>query len=773
MNLSQLRKVVFTTLTIVLLLSTIELSNHHTYASENLGANIYKQKFQVAPGVTLTKENYETSRTRHAINYMQVDLNHSDISVEIALGNPINQFTKITDLAKRETIPELNRYVIGSINASFFLTNGSGLPSNLVVRNNEIIRLGKTSSTLNDPLYYRNAFGIDRNGKPLIGSYKEDMKLHINGKSFPINSFNSSRNPDQIILYTPSLGYNVPIDNNYSTEIIVEYATKDTSSLSFGDNVRGTVTRVVRNNRTQPLPIPANGFVIAANGMNLVGELSTVQVGDEISFTLNIDDKWMNSQSMIATGPILVKDGQVSLSMNPLSSFAKSLHPRSAIGITKDNKLILVTVDGRQIGYSNGLSLEELAKYMKSLGVVSAINLDGGGSTTMAARLRGHNLAYLVNRPSDGAERKVSNAIQIISTIPSEKVNESVIKLETFTSLKNWESAGLKGVGEVSLAAINSNQGNQSVKLSYDFLTNKQEGTSAAYLIPKQPILLEGKPYKIGMWVYGDGRENWLRMQLTDRNLKSHYVNFTQENKLNWSGWKYVTAEIPLNIQEPYSISRVYIAQALDTKKSMGIIYLNNLEAIYDSNFINSTPPTHNPIQGLFPDVKDSHWGEKEIAYLAHQRVISGYPSGIFHPEGNITREQVALMLVRQLNLNVDDVQAVSYKDVSENSYYYRAIAAATHEGILTGRSEGYFNPKETLTRAEAAAVLTRAYNLTGEKELTFSDAANHWAYSYISTLASQGVTTGYPNGTFAPEKPVTRAEFSAFLYRSLGITPN
>ena len=83
--------------------------------------------------------------------------------------------------------------------------------------------------------------------------------------------------------------------------------------------------------------------------------------------------------------------------------------PRTALGITKDKKLLLVTVNGRQPGISVGVTLTELAEIMIDLGAVDAMNLDGGGSTTMVIRNQ------VLNLPSDGIERPVSNGIMIIN----------------------------------------------------------------------------------------------------------------------------------------------------------------------------------------------------------------------------------------------------------------------------------------------------------------------------------------------------------------------
>lgn len=760
-----------TTTIFTLILFFLFLNQNSILANENLGSKIYEKAYQIAPGVTLQKDNFETTQnTRRAINYMTVDLNDPTVSLQLALGNPINQLSKITDLGFRET--QLgSRNVVGSINASFFLTNGSGMPANLVVKNNEILRLGRTSSTPNDPIYYRNAFGIKADGKPQIGDYQEKIQLHVNNMTLPIGSYNTVRHSDKIILFTPSLGYNVPkIDNNFSTEIIVKNASKDTSTLSFGDEITGVVSEVSRNNNGTSSVIPNDGFVIAANGEAFMNQLANVKPGDNIKVTLTIDDKWMNSQSMIATGPLLVKDGKVAIGMNESSSFAKSLHPRSAVGITMDNKLILVTVDGRKLGYSNGISIGDLAQYMISLGAVQAINLDGGNSTTMAARLAGHDFAYLVNRPSAGVERRVSNALQIISTIPQIKVANQVSVLEQFPNIKNWEATTVLATASTSLSggAAKAIIGNNSAKLTYDFITNLEgnKETAAAYLTAKQPLLLEGKPLKIGMWVHGDDNENWLRLQISDRNLKLHTVNFTNENQLNWFGWRYVTAEIPQSIAAPYSIQKIYIAQTQETKKAKGALYFDQLEVIYDPNF--EIPKTEFPaiMDVQFPDVGTGHWSLRNVNHLANQGVITGFPNGEFQPDGKLTREQVAIMLVRQLNLNTDNRQELDFKDVAKESYAYAAIAAVAEEGLLTGRRPGYFDPKEPLTRAEAATVLKRAYQLVGGEEKSFPDSATHWAQKEIGTLVENQITTGYIDGTFKPDQSAVRAEFAAFIYR-------
>ena len=605
----------------------------------------------------------------------------------------------------------------------------------------------------------------------MIDSYREELQVHVNGRTLPFHSINNGRNDNQMTLFTPSFhSQHVPLTtNNDAIEIVVTNVSKDTRTLSFGDRITGTVSAITRNNQGPQSAIPRDGFVLVANGSTIRDQYTDLQVGQELSISLSIDQKWMNSQSMIATGPLLVRDGAVSISMNETSSFASSRHPRSAVGITRDNRLMLVTVDGRQAGFSDGISLRDLANYMISLGAVAAINLDGGGSTGMAARIAGNDLAYLVNRPSDGQERRVTNAIQIVSTTPAIQVTQSIRELESFRNVNNWFPSFIRGSGSLTASASvdPAHPGNRFLRLSYDFTTDKNQGTSAAYAVAKQPILLEGMPKKIGMWVHGDGKENWLRLQLTDRDLGTHVVNFTVENGLNWYGWRYVTADIPQDLKAPLSISRIYIAQTREEKKSRGTIYIDKIDAVYD---ISIQAPTGTPPipQWRFSDVPSGYWAAKEIAHLVDQKVITGFPDGTFRPGANVTREQVATLLVRQLKLSTANRPNPNFNDVPTTNDMYAAIATVAELGIMTGREEGYFHPKESLTRAEAAEVLRRAYELTGGEGRSFPDVPpGHWAHSAVQALIHHNITTGFPDGRFAPAQTVTRAEFSAFLYRA------
>lgn len=173
-------------------------------------------------------------------------------------------------------------------------------------------------------------------------------------------------------------------------------------------------------------------------------------------------------------------------------------------------------------------------------------------------------------------------------------------------------------------------------------------------------------------------------------------------------------------------------------------------------------------VDGNYSDLKVSHWALDEIMYLADGMIIGGYPNGSFQPEKNTTRAEAAKMLALALELPIESA-AAGYKDVSSKHWAKDYIAAVSKAGLFNGNPDGTFEPDDMLTRAEMAKVISIAYGLEASSVNPFKDVKNgHWAKGYISGLYENGITTGYSDRTFLPEKPTTRAEYSVFLARAL-----
>lgn len=170
-----------------------------------------------------------------------------------------------------------------------------------------------------------------------------------------------------------------------------------------------------------------------------------------------------------------------------------------------------------------------------------------------------------------------------------------------------------------------------------------------------------------------------------------------------------------------------------------------------------------------FTDINSDYWANEEITYLEERNIIGGYPNGEFRPGDKVTRSQAALMIAEALELDTDNRPAPDFEDVDKSYYAYDTIAAISDEGVINGH-DGKFRPNDYLTRGQMAAVLNRAFTLSGNDSINFNDVEEDYIfYNDIQSIASANITTGYSkDNTFRPGETTTRAQFSVFCARVL-----
>ena len=158
-----------------------------------------------------------------------------------------------------------------------------------------------------------------------------------------------------------------------------------------------------------------------------------------------------------------------------------------------------------------------------------------------------------------------------------------------------------------------------------------------------------------------------------------------------------------------------------------------------------------------------------------HFAYVQGYPDGTVKPAGNITRAETAAILFRLM----DDASRKTYystksgfRDVASGSWYNTYVATLNNAGVITDSSNGCFRPNEAITRAELAAMLAKFSETTGAANYFNDVSAKYWAANAIAICAKLGWITGYPDGTFRPDKNVTRAELMAMINRATGRAP-
>ena len=221
--------------------------------------------------------------------------------------------------------------------------------------------------------------------------------------------------------------------------------------------------------------------------------------------------------------------------------------------------------------------------------------------------------------------------------------------------------------------------------------------------------------------------------------------------------------------------SGYHIKDVLVDGKSVGAVSTYTFENVVDNHTIHATfarkhTPTPSTPTVEIPD--DDALGLNTTDHFAY---IVGYGNGEVRPQNNITRAEVATIFFRLLTDDVRDENLTKtnrYSDVAATSWYNTAVSTLSSMGIITGYPDGTFRPNAAITRAEFAAIAARFDNDGDKTAAKFSDIATHWGKDEISIAYNNGWITGYPDGTFGPQRDITRAETMTLVNRVLNRQP-
>ena len=155
-----------------------------------------------------------------------------------------------------------------------------------------------------------------------------------------------------------------------------------------------------------------------------------------------------------------------------------------------------------------------------------------------------------------------------------------------------------------------------------------------------------------------------------------------------------------------------------------------------------------------------------------HTAYLNGYEDHTIRPNQNISRAEVAALLYRLLTKESGRqwyCDSADYSDVAKEAWYHDAVATLRNASVMTGSSDGRFEPERAITRAEFASVLARFSRAAAVEDSGFSDVpADHWAAEAIAVCKELGWVAGYEDGSFGPDRPITRAEAVTMLNRVL-----
>lgn len=400
------------------------------FVSVLVASTIMTHKYPVLANKITVNMPYEIYTSSNLEN-LASGISHENIMKFTALGwwniNVIrmdlnNEYTELKGLfnkegiAKRDSVTNMveKHNAVAGVNGDYF--NYSPLPSSL----GGLISDGEIIITPVELAYAKPSFYLTNNNEGGVNYLDRSVVVTnlVSNTQIIVNTLNKvTPEFDTLTLLNRHWGAKT-IGNRYHNDLIEVIVEND-------------IVKDIRIGQ-EATDIPENGYVIAGRGTR-AEILNQLAVGDNLKLDISTTPNTDNIKFAIGGGSIILKDGEITLT----DINSKGANPRTGIGINKDNtELILVTIDGRDSSFT-GVSQEVFGAIMKDLGAYNALNLDGGGSTTMAIKPLGQDKANLVNKPSEGSQRLVVNGVGVFSNAPQNELSYLKVSTDDNKMFKN------------------------------------------------------------------------------------------------------------------------------------------------------------------------------------------------------------------------------------------------------------------------------------------------------------------------------------------------
>lgn len=680
---------------------------------------------------------------------------------------------------------------LAGINADYFSLQ-TGIPMSNIISDGKIVTKSQGRQYGIGILEDNTAFM----GKMILYStlYKED------GTAISIQNINKLRQPYSIYMMTEDFGkqtYNTT--NGY--DVILSDIEGD---IKVGSEITAVVESVDEYNGSIAIPEGKIVLTIDSNAPEeYVAGLSSLQIGEKIKITFGFegDERWKDVKLGIgATGEVLIENGNV------YSDFTAGASPRTAMGIKADGSIILYTIDGRQKGYSYGVQLRTLAKRMEELGCVDAINLDGGGSTSYIVQFPGEAVTTMVNRPSDGALRKVSNFVFLKNNkTPSGILNQiTVYPLTSYVLAGNSVKLTAKGADtayypvDIPDVTYHVDEGALGTVTDDGTFTANGNGTVTVYaqsgkVVGSRDIVCITKPTDIVIKNGNNSNINKISLKRTESVSLSaeayagHNKLVASKESFKWScdatigtiteNGKFTATDSVTDVS-----GNIYV-QAGEAKKTIPVS-VSGLNEVYNEINIktknNLLTVDFNLMTGLTISKDDI------IIKADGKKIDFEYENGVATAETNSFVSRITVFCTNSKGYSSFASKIISEEKydnpfVDTNTHWARDILSYMYSSqIINGEltDEGLkFNPGKSMTRSEFAVMITNYLDIDVSEysnvELPYEDKDSiaGWALNSFKALYELEIVKGSENNGKLYANPVsniTRAETATIISRTL-----
>ena len=505
----------------------------------------------------------------------------------------------------------------------------------------------------------------------------------------------------------------------------------------------------------------------------LLNALRSLTPGQQVTVTVSgVSEQWADAAYGISGLYNLLRDGEI------VSDLPTATNPYTVVGLKEDGTAVFYTIDGRQSGYSVGATYTQVAQRLQELGCVSAVALDGGGSTTLGATLPGRQEFELLNHPSQTG-RKLNNCIFLVArdgdtgmdpgfylssdtqvVLAGASLNVSAAGYDRWGQADYWKTPAWYATG----GAIYGNG------LNAVYIAGSTAGTYAVSAGSGSELPVRVVSELSRLTVAGEdgapvGSLSLQSMDTVDLSASGQWKNLNVamgDEDVAWS----VSGEIGTIDAQGRFTAGWHDASGMITASAGGRTVT-----------IDVTVEEKYP----FADIAD-HWSADYVLRLYELGITNGIKQPddtfTFHPSNGMTRGELLVFINRLLGVDTSLYQDVvlPFADVDTIPEWMLPSAKAMYAlGVLNGSdSDGllYANVNNGMSREEAMTMLGRVLAEQVSQELSGfvdSDSVSGWAHTYVETLVALNVVQG-SDGMLAPKSYITRGETAKLLVEIEGL---
>ncbi|MQL51526.1 hypothetical protein GFC01_04450 [Desulfofundulus thermobenzoicus] len=645
---------------------------------------------------------------------------------------------------------EGQKNAVAAVNAGFFVM-ANGKPVGTIIRDGELV----SSPNMRGDM---PVFALDENRRPLLDFFQFSGEVKTaGGKSYPLFGVNkpaynltdgSLSDSDHLTLYNRLWGTKTRGGDPDHPEAMVA-------------RVENGIVREVLPAKDAAFDIPANGYVLWGAGAAAAFIRDNLTPGTPVTVSYKTTPDYQKIKVAAGSNSFLVQRGQVA----PFQEELRGKTARTAVGYADGGKTLYFVVVEKS-PESAGMEQRDLARFLVTLGLTEALNLDGGGSTTLVARHLGDGSPTLINRPKEGQERLIPDAIGIYNNAPP------------------GAPAGLIISGPDTVVA--GTYAEYSVQ-GYDSHYHPWQPENIQWDLPAGTKLIEENIYNgvyRGTFSFTGAapaaatltaQAGGVRGAKNLRVIRAGDLRALQVTPARISARR--GESIPLTFQVITAEGQVIPipAQFVSCQTTTGTVkegtFLAGQErgrGIITAAFDGLTAEVPVQVECLFTDSSGS-WAFEQIEDLGARGILKGFADGTFRPNQPVTRAEMTALLARVLNWPPATGE-VRFKDTLP-AWAKGVIAAGVAQNMVKGYPDGTFRADNRITRAELCALLDRALKpAPAAQQLPFRDASAipSWARDSVARVVAGGLMGGYEDNTLRPGWPVTRAEMAAIIWRHL-----